>query len=95
MNNNDFLSVFDVGKILDVSKEVVNTWLRKGKIKYSLAGRLQKIRKDDLLYYLKRIGNSPESMEDFERGIENYLAQKRIWGKQFKTKLRDLEKARR
>lgn len=75
-NTNDFLSVSEVGKLLDVSKEVVNSWLRKGYIKYSLAGNLQKIRKEDLLDYLKKVGNSPGAMLNFKKDIENYLQEK-------------------
>lgn len=75
-NTNNFLSVVETGKILDVSKEVVNTWLRKGYIKYSLVGRLQKIRSKDLLEYLKSLGNSPVAMENFKRDIDNYFRQK-------------------
>jgi excisionase family DNA binding protein len=75
-NTNNFLSVVETGKILDVSKEVVNTWLRKGYIKYSLVGRLQKIRSKDLLEYLKSLGNSPVAMDNFRRDIDNYFRQK-------------------
>lgn len=75
-NTNNFLSVVETGKILDVSKEVVNTWLRKGYIKYSLVGRLQKIRSEDLLEYLENLGNSPAAMENFKRNIENYFREK-------------------
>ena len=73
---NNFLSTADVGKLLDVSKPVVITWLRKGYIKYSLVGHLQKIREKDLLEYLKRIGNSPGAMRDFERDIKECLRKK-------------------
>jgi len=75
-NNNNFLSTADVGKILDVSKPVVITWLRKGLIKYSLVGHLQKIRAGDLLKYLEGLGNSQTAMNNFKRDIENYLRQK-------------------
>ena len=75
-NKNGFLSVFEIGKLLDVSKEVVNSWLRKGYIKYSLVGNLQKIRSKDLLEYLKGLGNSPVAMDNFKRDIENYFREK-------------------
>lgn len=75
-NKNGFLSVFEIGKLLDVSKEVVNTWLRKGYIKYSLVGNLQKIRSKDLLEYLKGLGNSQTAMANFEKDIENYFREK-------------------
>ena len=75
-NTNNFLSTADIGKLLDVSRLVVNTWLRKGYIKYSLVGHLQKIRSEDLLEYLRNLNNSPGAMRDFKRDIENYLRQK-------------------
>jgi len=73
---NNFLSTADIGKLLDVSRLVVNTWLRKGYIKYSLVGNLQKVRSGDLLEYLKGLGNSPGAMRDFERDIRDYLREK-------------------
>ena len=75
-NMNNFLSTADIGRILDVSRLVVNSWLRKGYIKYSLVGNLQKVRSKDLLEYLKGLGNSPGAMRDFERDIRDYLRQK-------------------
>jgi len=73
---NNFLSTADIGKILDVSKPVVITWLRKGYIKYSLVGHLQKVRSKDLLEYLKKLGNPETEMNNFKKDIENYLKQK-------------------
>ena len=73
---NKFLSVKDIANILVVSNEVVNTWLRKGFIKYSLAGNLQKIRPEDFLEYLKKIGNSDYAMKEFERDIKMFLGEK-------------------
>lgn len=75
-NNNNFLSTADVGKILDVSKPVVITWLRKGLIKYSLVGHLQKIRSGDLIEYLGNLGNSPAAMAGFEKDIRDYIREK-------------------
>lgn len=75
-NTNNFLSTADTGEILDVSKQVVVTWLRKGYIKYSIVGNLQKIRAKDLLEYLKGLGNSKTAMASFERDIKDYLRQK-------------------
>ena len=74
---NNFLSTADVGRILDVSRLVVNNWVRKGYIKYSLVGHLQKIRAEDLLEYLKNLGNSEAEIIKFEKDIENYLKQKK------------------
>ena len=75
-NINNFLSTADIGKILDVSRLVVNTWLRKGYIKFSLVGNLQKIRSEDLLEYLKGLGNSKTAMANFEKDIRDYLREK-------------------
>lgn len=93
-NTNNYLSITEIAEILEVSRGAVNDWLKKGYIKYSLAGNLRKVSSKNLLKYLIKLGNSPGAMRDFERGIENYLAQKKIWGKQFRAKLRDLKKAR-
>ena len=75
-NINNFPSTADIGKILDVSRLVVNTWLRKGYIKFSLVGNLQKIRSRDLLEYLKGLGNSKTAMANFEKDIRDYLKEK-------------------
>ena len=73
---NKFISVTDVSKILDISREAVNSWLVKDYIKYSIIGNLRKIRPGDLLQYLKNLGNSEIEMIDFKKDIDNYLKQK-------------------
>lgn len=75
-NINSFLSVTGIAKILEVSREVVNTWLRKGYIKYSLVGNLRKIRPEDLLEYLENLGNDKLAMANFRKNIAKYLYQK-------------------
>lgn len=75
-NTNNCLSITDVAKILDISREAVNSWLVKDYIKYSIIGNLKKIRSEDLLEYLKNLGNSPAAMENFKRDIENYFREK-------------------
>ena len=75
-NTNNCLSITDVAKILDISREAVNSWLVKDYIKYSIIGNLKKIRSEDLLEYLKNLGNSPAAMEKFKRDIENYFREK-------------------
>lgn len=75
-NTNSYLSVSDIGKILEVSREVVNTWLRKKYIKYSLTGRLRRVRADDLIEYLEGLGNSKTSMANFKKDIRDYLREK-------------------
>ena len=75
-NTNNCLSITDVAKILDISREAVNSWLVKDYIKYSIIGNLKKIRSEDLLEYLENLGNSPAAMENFKRNIENYFREK-------------------
>ena len=77
-NINNFLSVTDIAKILDVSVEAVNSWLKKGFIKYSLVGNLQKIRSKNLLEYLKGLGNSDYAMKEFSHDIKFYLTEKAL-----------------
>jgi len=73
---NNYLSVTDIGKILDVSREVVNTWLRKKYMKYAWVGNLRKVRAEELIKYLESLGNSKTAMANFKRDIENYLREK-------------------
>lgn len=91
---NNFLTVDDITKILDVSRAAINCWLKDGRLEYCKPGKMRRVRARDLIKYLENLGNSPGAMANFKKDIENYLAQKRIWGKQFKAKLRDLEKDR-
>lgn len=75
-NTNNCLSITDVAKILDISREAVNSWLVKNYIEYSIIGNLKKIRSKDLIKYLEKLGNSPGAMANFEKDIENYLREK-------------------
>lgn len=93
--NEQFLTVKDMAEIFGISTQAVYNWIKDKRLKFYRISNTRRIKKDDLLQYLKDRGNSPGAMRDFERGIENYLAQKKIWGKQFRAKLRDLEKAKR
>jgi len=90
---NGYLSVTDVSKILDISREVVNSWLRKGYIEYALTGNLRKIRPEYLLEYLKKLGNSPGVMINFKESIENYLIEKNEMKKFKRTPFEDFKKA--
>lgn len=73
---NNYLSVTDIGKILDVSREVVNTWLRKKYIKYARVGNLRKVRAGELIKYLEGLGNSKTAMAGFDKDIRDYLREK-------------------
>lgn len=75
-NTNSYLSVSDIGRVLEVSREVVNTWLRKKYIKYSRTGRLRRVRAEDLMEYLGSLGNSKTAMANFEKDTKDYLREK-------------------
>ena len=92
--NNGFLTVKDMSIIFEISTQAVYEWMKDKRLKFYQISNTKRIKPDDLLQYLKDRGNSPGTMKDFEFNIKNYLAQKRIHGKQFYIKLRDLEKGR-
>lgn len=93
--NEQFLTVKDMAEIFGISTQAVYNWIQDKRLKFYRISNTRRIKKDDLLQYLKDRGNSPEIMRDFERGIENYLAQKKRWGKQFRAKLRDLKEVKK
>lgn len=76
MENNRYLNAYDIAEILDVSKVTVYTWMQKGYLELSLSGNLQRVTEENLLKYLKKIGNSQGAMRDFEEDIRNYNKQK-------------------
>ena len=76
MENNRYLTAYDIADILDVSKVTVYSWMQKGYLEFSLSGNLQRVTKENLLKYLKKIGNSQGAMKDFEEDIYNYNKQK-------------------
>ena len=75
-NTNNYLSITDVGKVLGICREAVNSWVVKGYIEYSIVGNLRKIRAGDLIKYLGKLGKSPKAMANFEKDIKNYLREK-------------------
>jgi len=75
-NINNYLSITDIGKILGICREAVNSWVVKGYIKYSIVGNLRKIRSVDLIKYLESLGNSKTAMANFEKDIRDYLRKK-------------------
>ena len=76
MENNRYLNAYNIAEIFDISRAVVYSWMKKGFLEYSLLGSLQRVTKENLLKYLKKIGNSPGAMKDFEEDIDNFLKQK-------------------
>ncbi len=76
MENNRYLNAYDIADILGVSRVTVYSWIQKGYLEFSLSGNLQRVTKENLLKYLKKIGNSPGAMRDFEEDIDNFFRQK-------------------
>jgi len=75
-NTNNYLSITDIAKILDVSRGAVNNWLKKGYMKYVLTGNLWKVNSRELIKYLRGLGNSKTAMANFEKDIRDYLREK-------------------
>jgi len=73
---NNFLSVDDITKILDVSRPAVNCWLKDGRLEYCKPGQMRRVRPEELIKYLKNLNNSPRAMAGFRRDIANYLWEK-------------------
>jgi len=92
--NDQFLTVKDMSIIFKISTQAVYNWIKDKRLKFYRISNTRRIKKDDLLQYLKDRGNSPGNMKDFEFNIKNYLAQKERYGKNFYAKLEDLEKGR-
>jgi len=49
---NEWLTVKDVMNILKVSRTAVNNWMASGKLKYYKAGRLVRIKREDLRKFM-------------------------------------------
>ncbi|MBA7496376.1 hypothetical protein ES702_06984 [subsurface metagenome] len=81
-NRNEFLTVTDIAKIFDLSRQAVDGWLNEGRLKFYRIGNIRRIEPKILIKYLKSVGNSPGAMRDFKRDIENHLSQK--YGKKAK-----------
>jgi excisionase family DNA binding protein len=95
MENNRYLNAYDIAEILNVSKVTVYSWMQKGYIEFSLSGNLQRVTRENLLKYLKKIGNSQGAMKDFEEDIDNFFRQKDEINKWFLEAKNDEEKVKR
>ena len=95
MENNRYLTAYDIAKILDVVHGTVYSWMENGTLEYSLVGRLRKVTKENLLKYLEKIGNSPGAMKDFKEDIDNFLKQKDEINKYLNEAKTDVEKIER
>jgi len=81
-NINEFLTITDIAKIFDLSRQAVDGWLNEGRLKFYRVGNIRRIEPKTLIKYLESVGNSPGAMRDFKRDIENHLSQK--YGKEVK-----------
>lgn len=76
MPNNKYLTIKEIGEILDVTRQAVQQWVVERRLKSSKVGRSYRILPEDLLEYLKGLGNSLGAMINFKKDIEDYLKQK-------------------
>ncbi|MBA7566469.1 DNA-binding protein [Candidatus Atribacteria bacterium 1244-E10-H5-B2] len=75
-NINEFLTITDIAKLFDLSRQAVDGWLNEGRLEFYRAGNIRRIDPKILIKYLESVGNSPGAMKDFRRDIENCLRQK-------------------
>lgn len=74
--NNEFLTIKDMSRIFEISTQAVYNWIKDKRLKFYRISNTRRIKKDDLLQYLKDRGNSQTAMAGFEKDIENCLRQK-------------------
>lgn len=73
---NNFLTVTDIAEIFEISRQAVDSILKEGRLKFFRVGNTRRIKSENLLEYLRNVGNSPGTMKDFEIDIRDYLKQK-------------------
>ena len=76
MQNRKYLTIKEIGKVLDVPHKSVEQWIRDERLKSYRVGKNHRIRPEDLIEYLKNLGNPPFAMTQFKKDIENFLSQK-------------------
>ena len=76
INGNEFLTVTDIAKLFDISRQAVDGWLNEGRLKFYRLGNTRRIKPEDLIEYLESVGNSPDAMANFKKDIGDYLRQK-------------------
>jgi excisionase family DNA binding protein len=72
-NMNEFLTVTDITKLFDLSRQAVDAWLKNGRVNFYRLGNTRRVRAEDLIKYLENLGNSLMAMTGFKRDINNYL----------------------
>jgi len=75
-NRNEFLTVTDIAKLFDLSRQAVDGWLNEGRLEFYRVGNTRRIKSKALLEYLENVGNPSGTMKDFERDIKDYLREK-------------------
>lgn len=75
-NGNQFLTVTDIAKLFDLSRQAVDGWLNEGRLIFYRIGNTRRIKPEVLIKYLESVGNSPGAMRDFKENIGDYLRQK-------------------
>jgi len=75
-NRNEFLTVTDIAKIFDLSRQAVDGWLNEGRLEFYRVGNTRRIKPKILLEYLESVGNPSGTMRDFERDIRDRLREK-------------------
>lgn len=76
MENNRYLTVYDVADFLAVSKVTIYNEIKKGYLEFSLSAGLRRVTKENLLKYLKKRDEFRDEVKNFEENICNYNKQK-------------------
>lgn len=75
-NGNDFLTITDIAKIFDISRQAVDGWLNDGRLEFYKLGNTRRIRPEDFIEYLENLGNDRKSMANFKACIYRCLYSK-------------------
>jgi len=76
INGNDFLTITDIAKIFDISRQTVDGWLTDRRFKFYNLGNTRRIRPEDFIEYLENLGNDRFSMANFRACIYRCLYSK-------------------
>ncbi len=76
-NINEFLTITDIAKLFDLSRQAIDGWLNEGRLEFYRVGNTRRIDPKILLEYLESVGNPSGTMRDFERDIKKCLREKR------------------
>ena len=71
-----YLTIDEVGEILEVSRQAVFEWVQDGRLKHYRAGRGIRIRPEDVIEYLEKLRNPSTAITMFQCKIEAFLLNK-------------------